>query len=132
MVDLHFLRLWDLYRSMLTENRREIADLYFNCDLSLSEIAEQKGVSRQSVSDCLQSCRRQLEEYESRLGFLRATVQLSLEHSFRMTEIGKKTEEMKARYPEAQSDLDELAAILEKDYSEEVARAIEQNKETLL
>lgn len=67
--DLHFLRLRDLYSPLLTETQREITDLYFNYDLSLGEIAEQKGVSRQSVSDCLHKCRKQLEKYEEKLGF---------------------------------------------------------------
>ena len=65
--DLKFLRLWDLYSPLLTKNQREVTDLYFNYDLSLAEIAEQKGVSRQSVSDCLQKCRKQLEEYDKKL-----------------------------------------------------------------
>ena len=64
--DLHFLRLWDLYSPLLTATQKEITDLYFNYDLSLGEIAEQKGVSRQSVSDCLQKCRKQLEKYNRR------------------------------------------------------------------
>ena len=67
--DLHFLRLWDLYSPLLTATQREITDLYFNYDLSLGEIAEQKGVSRQSVSDCLNKCRKQLQVYEEKLGF---------------------------------------------------------------
>ena len=69
--DIEFLRLWDLYSPLLTATQREITDLYFNYDLSLGEIAEQKGVSRQSVSDCLQKCRKQLETYEAKLGFVK-------------------------------------------------------------
>ena len=69
--DIEFLRLWDLYSPLLTATQREITDLYFNYDLSLGEIAEQKGVSRQSVSDCLNKSRKQLEGYESKLGFAR-------------------------------------------------------------
>ena len=65
--DLLFLRLWDLYSPLLTATQREITDLYFNYDLSLGEIAEQKGVSRQSVSDCLNKSRKQLEKYEEKL-----------------------------------------------------------------
>ena len=72
--DLDFLRLWDLYSPLLTKTQREITDLYFNYDLSLGEIAEQKGVSRQSVSDCLHKCRKQLEKYEEKLGFYSCTV----------------------------------------------------------
>ena len=74
--DLQLLRLLDLYSPLLTATQREISELYFNYDLSLGEIAEQKGVSRQSVSDCLQKCRKQLEKYEEKLGFARTVEEL--------------------------------------------------------
>ena len=74
--DLRFLQLWDLYSPLLTATQKEISDLYFNFDLSLGEIAEQKGVSRQSVSDCLQKCRKQLEKYEEKLGFAHTVAEL--------------------------------------------------------
>ncbi len=77
--DLAFLRLWDLYSPLLTQTQREITSLYFNYDLSLGEIAEQKGVSRQSVSDCLNKCRKQLESYEAKLGFSKMLAQLQAE-----------------------------------------------------
>ena len=83
--DLEFLRLWDLYSPLLTATQREITDLYFNYDLSLGEIAEQKGVSRQSVSDCLQKCRKQLVSYEEKLRFAKALDELSAEYSAYMT-----------------------------------------------
>ncbi len=79
--DLDFLRLRDLYSPLLTANQREITDLYFNYDLSLGEIAEEKGVSRQSVSDCLQKCRKQLESYEEKLGFAKALDELDAEYA---------------------------------------------------
>ena len=85
--DLHFLRLWDLYSPLLTATQKEVTDLYFNYDLSLGEIAEQKGVSRQSISDCLQKCRKQLEKYEEKLCFLKALDGLSQEYSAYMTEV---------------------------------------------
>lgn len=74
--DLQFLRLLDQYSPLLTKTQREITDLYFNYDLSLGEIAEEKGVSRQSVSDCLQKSRKQLESYEEKLGFVRTITEL--------------------------------------------------------
>lgn len=85
--DLHFLRLWDMYSPLLTATQKEITDLYFNYDLSLGEIAEQKGVSRQSVSDCLQKCRKQLEKYDEKLCFLKALDELSQEYSAYMTTV---------------------------------------------
>ncbi len=87
--DLKFLQLWDLYSPLLTQTQREITDLYFNYDLSLGEIAEQKGVSRQSVSDCLGKCRKQLEKYDEKLGFLKMLTDLSREYSAYMTEVAR-------------------------------------------
>ena len=85
--DLHFLRLWDLYSPLLTATQKEITDLYFNYDLSLGEIAEQKSVSRQSVSDCLQKCRKQLEKYEEKLGFFKAFEEISSEYTSYRTQV---------------------------------------------
>lgn len=85
--DLQFLRLWDLYSPLLTQTQREITDLYFNFDLSLAEIAEQKEVSRQSVSDCLNKSRKQLEKYEEKLGFAKALEDISREYSAYATEV---------------------------------------------
>ena len=97
--DLHFLRLWDLYSPLLTATQREITDLYFNFDLSLGEIAEQKGVSRQSVSDCLQKCRKQLEKYEEKLQFSKALDDLSAEYSAYMTQVERFIENEKENFP---------------------------------
>ena len=97
--DLHFLRLWDLYSPLLTETQKEITDLYFNYDLSLGEIAVQKGVSRQSISDCLQKCRKQLEKYEEKLCFLKALDGLSQEYSAYMTEVERFIEREKGNFP---------------------------------
>ena len=67
MADLRFRRLLDRYSPLLTETQREITDLYYNYDLSLAEIAEEKNCSRQSVSDCLAQCRKKIEWYEEKL-----------------------------------------------------------------
>ncbi len=93
--DIRFLRLWDLYSPLLTQTQREITDLYFNFDLSLGEIAEQKGVSRQSVSDCLQKCRKQLETYEEKLKFAKILDDLSLEYSAYATAVDRWVEKQK-------------------------------------
>ena len=97
--DLHFLRLWDLYSPLLTATQKEVTDLYFNDDLSLGEIAEQKGVSRQSNSDCLQKCRKQLEKYEEKLCFLKALDGLSQEYSAYVTEVERFIEGEGEKFP---------------------------------
>ena len=116
--DLKFLQLWDTYSPMLTATQREITDLYFNYDLSLGEIAEQKGVSRQSVSDCLNKCRKQLEKYEEKLGFLNAITDVSREYSAYMTVVERWTETMKKTCPEMLEKLNELQVQLEDVHKE--------------
>ena len=111
--DLHFLRLWDLYSPLLTATQREITDLYFNYDLSLGEIAEQKGVSRQSVSDCLQKCRKQLEQYEEKLGFMKALDELSREYSAYMTTVNRFIDGEKKNFPALEGLKKELDEVQE-------------------
>ena len=103
-----FMRLWDLYNPLLTANQREITDLYFNYDLSLAEIAEEKGVSRQSVSDCLNKCKKQLESYEEKLGFCKALDDLSLEYSAYRTRVSRWVKGQETAHPEWAAALDEL------------------------
>ncbi len=98
--DLLFLRLWDLYSPLLTKHQREITDLYFNYDLSLAEIAEQKGVSRQSVSDCLQKCRKQLEEYDEKLALRDLIDQGDHAFSAYMTTVNRWIEKQKQENPQ--------------------------------
>ena len=45
--------LFDFYGETLTEKQRELFDLYYNEDLSLSEIAEHAGITRQGVRDSI-------------------------------------------------------------------------------
>ena len=122
--DLDFLQLWDLYSPLLTPTQREITDLYFNFDLSLGEIAEQKGVSRQSVSDCLNKCRKQLEKYEGKLGFLKAMQSLSLEYSAYMTQVDRFLSENKCGASEEKMrDLKEKLAVVHKQFGVETINA---------
>ena len=65
-VELNYLL--DFYGPLLTVHRREVLRLYCEEDLSLAEIAEQLGITRQGVSDALNKGRRQLSDYEEKLG----------------------------------------------------------------
>ena len=120
--DLKFLQLWDLYSPLLTATQREITDLYFNFDLSLGEIAEQKGVSRQSVSDCLGKCRKQLENYDEKLGFLKMLTDLSREYSAYMTEVSRFIKEQNS--PNTQALKERLDGV-HREFSSEVSEVIE-------
>ena len=62
--------LLDFYGDILPERRRDILDLYYNDDLSLSEIAEQMGITRQAVRDSVKKTEQELFFYEEKLGLL--------------------------------------------------------------
>lgn len=62
--------LIDCYGALLTKRQRAMMLLRFDEDLSLAEIAEREGVSRQAVRDALVRGEAQLEEYEQKLGFM--------------------------------------------------------------
>ncbi len=63
--------LLDFYGELLTEKQRQCYDLHFNEDLSLAEIAEQCGVSRQGVWDNIRRAEAALAEYEEKTGLVR-------------------------------------------------------------
>ena len=60
--------LFDIYGGLLTEKKREVMMLYHEENLSLSEIAEEQGVSRAAVHDALKSAEKNLRDYENKLG----------------------------------------------------------------
>ncbi len=63
-------RLLDIYGALLPEKQRELIDLSCNEDLSLSEISEASGLTRQGVHDSIRRGELQLESYEQKLGLL--------------------------------------------------------------
>ena len=63
--------LLDFYGELLTDKQRECFDLHYNEDLSLSEIAEQLGISRQGVWDNIRRAESVLEDVENKTGLLR-------------------------------------------------------------
>lgn len=62
--------LYDFYGELLTEHQRNIYEDFVLNDLSLSEIAEEAGISRQGVHDLVKRCDRILEGYEEKLHLL--------------------------------------------------------------
>ena len=63
--------LYDFYGDTLTDRQKEFYDLYYNEDLSLSEIAENYGISRQGVRDVIVQAEAALTELEDKTGIIR-------------------------------------------------------------
>ncbi len=59
--------LYDFYGELLNEHQRRIYEDAVMNDMSLSEIAQEAGISRQGVHDLIKRCDKTLEDYESRL-----------------------------------------------------------------
>ena len=62
--------LYDFYGQLLTAKQQEILKLYNEDNYSLSEIAEEFGISRQGVHDAVKKAEKALHEYESKLGLV--------------------------------------------------------------
>ena len=74
--DLHFTLLLDVYGPLLTEKQRETLEFYYNEDLSLGEISEETGITRQGVMNCIKKCEQRLLELEGTLGLVERFTQL--------------------------------------------------------
>ena len=59
--------LYDFYGELLTEHQRSIYEDAVFHDMSLGEIAQERGISRQGVHDLIKRCDRILQDYESKL-----------------------------------------------------------------
>ncbi len=66
--DLNIGYLLDFYGEVLSERRRDALDLYYNNDMSLSEIAEEMGISRQGVRELIKKAEEELAFLEEKLG----------------------------------------------------------------
>lgn len=60
--------LYDFYGELLGEHKKEIFGAYIMDDLSLGEIAQDAGISRQGVHDIIKRCSVKLRDYEKKLG----------------------------------------------------------------
>lgn len=88
--------LLDFYGALLTPHACELMKMYLEEDMSLQEIADSQGISRQAVHDSISRSEKQLNEYENKLGLL------------------KRFREMKDRLNQCRTELETAKASLEK------------------
>ncbi|MEE3333295.1 MAG: YlxM family DNA-binding protein [Ruminococcus sp.] len=63
--------LYDFYGQLLTEQQAQAVSLYYNDDLSLAEIADEMGITRQGVRDSIKRAEKSLLMYEEKLGLFK-------------------------------------------------------------
>ena len=66
--------LFGIYGNLLTKRQQNILNDYANADLSLTEIAENNGITRQAVNDIVKKGESKLLEYEQKLGIMKKTL----------------------------------------------------------
>lgn len=112
MKDLKYLQLWDTYGALLTDTQRELCELYYMCDLSLTEIAEEKGISKQAVSDALKASRELLDYYEDKLHHNEMNHEYSLAVSSMMTDVTRALAAFKQNHPEFAEEIQAIADMV--------------------
>ena len=109
--------LYDFYGELLTERQREFFDLYYNEDLSLGEIAENYGITRQGVRDVIVRAEAVLTELEDKTGLI------------------KRFHMMKVQLEQVRQDagrMVQLAARLDSDELESLALRVRDTADALL
>lgn len=69
--------LLNTYGELLSDTQKEILTDYFGYNLSISEIAESRNVSRAAVEDAIKKGEKKLDEYENKLGFCAKNLKIS-------------------------------------------------------
>ena len=110
---LEMTMLLDFFGELLTEKQREYFDLYYNDDLSLSEIAETAGISRQGVRDQIRRAEELLSRTEEKTGVVRR---------FR---------EMQKTIADIGGDLERLRLLVPDGEAQETVRSISEKLDTL-
>ncbi len=96
--NLNIAYLLDFYGDILSERKKTVLDGYYNRDLSLSEIAEELGISRQGVRELIKKAENELCFYEEKLGLAKKfrDTESRIRHLISLAEDNRPVEEIKA------------------------------------
>lgn len=80
--DLYFSKMLDFYNSALKDRQKEVMNLYYNDDLSLSEIADNIGISKQGVRDIIKRAEDLLLKADKKFNLIKRSeeIQKNLEN----------------------------------------------------
>ncbi len=114
--------LFDFYGSLLTDKKQKVMRLYHEENMSLSEIAEDCGISRAAVYDSLKKAEKQLQDYENKLGMVASY----FERLETVKSIRQDLQELKDKLPDLFLDTDQDAVQLMNDME---ARLLQMSEE---
>jgi predicted DNA-binding protein YlxM (UPF0122 family) len=114
--------LFDFYGSLLTEKKQRVMRLYNEENMSLSEIAEDCGITRAAVYDSLKKAESQLRDYEEKLGM----VSSYFERLETLKKVRSDLQKLKDRLPEQFLDREKDAADLISDMDARLSRLSEE------
>ncbi len=95
--------LYDFYGELLTEHQKDIYEQFIQEDLSLGEIAQRAGISRQGVHDMVRRCNQSLRGYEQKLHLVE-----------RFMAVKKKVDEINQLLDQSRPEETELAGRIRK------------------
>lgn len=90
---IYYNELFDIYGNLLNERESEIYKLFYEEDLSLQEIADNRRVSKSAIGSAIKTINKKLEEYESKINILKQKKELQKV----IPEIGNKNIEEKIK-----------------------------------
>jgi predicted DNA-binding protein YlxM (UPF0122 family) len=124
--NLEISKLLDFYAPMLTEKQRDAVELYYNEDLSLSEISDHQKITRQGVRDSIKRGESILLELEEKLGFSKR-FDILQENINKLNELAQDIYDINYRHKfssQIDSDLRDMHKVLE-NISQDLAERID-------
>lgn len=114
---LRIMLLFDFYGALLTDKQQLSLEMHYSNDLSLAEIADEFGVTRQAVHDILKRAEQVLVDYEDKLKFVERfqREQQTMQHIYHLIH---RLPQSVQQLPELHLAVQELSCLL--DYSKEV------------
>lgn len=104
--------LYDFYGELLNENQHEVMTMYHEDNLSLSEIAEELGMTRQAVHYTLKKAENKLEEYDEKLGLVK-TYKVNQDKVAKAIELTKQLGSKAGKAAEAEPLVKQIIALIQ-------------------
>lgn len=69
----------DYYGGLLNKHQSEVLRMYYDCDMTLSEISEESGITRQGIREIIARSTKKLQNFEDKLGLIKKVNEIAAE-----------------------------------------------------